>query len=385
MSKVNLYWPVYQNLEKEMLVLTNEIHFCDEQLGVYSLKIADLLIRACVEIESISKELYEHAGGNMSPTDINGKDRDLFFDTDCINFLNDNWNISEKQVLVSSPTIYFESNDNLTLTPLNKAFKRGTSGSNWKRAYQMVKHARVQAFNTTKDKNIVRPNIRNLVHAMAALYLLNIYYMDEQYSAKNTSTLNAEFDSSLGSLLFSINFTSLSISNQANNVPSTGRDANLVGNTYLVLHSDSTVDSIRGESSTAFNRQRDDLLKSSEYIQFVTAGGTFDDCHNLNAVGMKVFSWAFAQQIKQLPTKDEQIKTILSSVEFKEYRKNNPKLAETVSDDVEKLCNTIGSWRYIRKIGSYTNTFFSLITNSNLNIVLNKGQNIYTGRNTINA
>jgi hypothetical protein len=40
MNHINLYWPVYLNLEKEVLALANEIHFCDKQLGVYSIKIA---------------------------------------------------------------------------------------------------------------------------------------------------------------------------------------------------------------------------------------------------------------------------------------------------------------------------------------------------------
>ena len=39
----NLYWSVYQNLEKELIELTNHIHVDDKQINVYSMKIADLL------------------------------------------------------------------------------------------------------------------------------------------------------------------------------------------------------------------------------------------------------------------------------------------------------------------------------------------------------
>lgn len=49
----NLYWNVYKSLERELLSLAEIIHIDDSQLDVYSMKIADLLIRTTVEIESI--------------------------------------------------------------------------------------------------------------------------------------------------------------------------------------------------------------------------------------------------------------------------------------------------------------------------------------------
>ena len=53
--------------------LTNFIHIDDDQLGIYSMHIADLIVRWVVEIEAISKELYKILGGNMSPVDKDGK------------------------------------------------------------------------------------------------------------------------------------------------------------------------------------------------------------------------------------------------------------------------------------------------------------------------
>ena len=70
---LNLYWPVYKNLEKEVLELSNQVHFDDTQLSIYSVKISDLLIRCSVEIESISKDLFESHGGVVP------EDRDLYF------------------------------------------------------------------------------------------------------------------------------------------------------------------------------------------------------------------------------------------------------------------------------------------------------------------
>ena len=57
-NMINLYWPIYKNLEREFIELSNWIHIDDNQLSIYSVKISELLIRCSVEIESISKDLY---------------------------------------------------------------------------------------------------------------------------------------------------------------------------------------------------------------------------------------------------------------------------------------------------------------------------------------
>jgi len=197
---MNLYWSVYKNLEKEVLVLANQIHFDDIQLKVYSVKIAELLIRCSVEIESIAKDLFLANGGTM-PTG-----RDLYFDTDCMELLENKWLISKKQVLVSAQNFYFTNTSNRIITPLNKSNKRGTSGSDWKKAYQAVKHNRT--FSLSKG------NIKNLIRAMGALYLLNIYFKADKFDLKKDLS-GVNFDDRLGSELFSLKIhinTSISVS-----------------------------------------------------------------------------------------------------------------------------------------------------------------------------
>ena len=85
---LNLYWPVYKNLEREILELSNLVHCDDKQVSVYSVKISDLLIRCSVEIESISKELFFREGGKQP------EGRELYFDTDCLQHLEDRWLLS---------------------------------------------------------------------------------------------------------------------------------------------------------------------------------------------------------------------------------------------------------------------------------------------------
>ena len=186
---MNLYWSVYKNLEKEVIRLSEFVHFDDNQLSIYSVKIAELLIRCSVELESISKDLYCRLGGTIP------SDRDLYFDTDCIQLLEDNWLLSKKKVILAAPNFYFQDNDNRVLTPLNKANRRGTSGTDWKRAYQAVKHNRVD--------NLTKGNIKNLIRALAALYVLNIYFKDENYDLEKDSKAT-NFPTNMGSDLFAI-------------------------------------------------------------------------------------------------------------------------------------------------------------------------------------
>ena len=185
----NLYWSVYKNLEKELVRLAEFVHFDDNQLSIYSVKIVELLIRCSVEIESISKELYIRLGGTIP------SGRDLYFDTECIQLLEDNWLLSKKKVIIAAPNFYFKNDDNKVLTPLNKANKRGTSGVDWKKAYQAVKHNRVD--------NLNKGSIKNLIRALAALYILNIYFKDDIYDLGKDSKAN-NLSANMGSDLFAI-------------------------------------------------------------------------------------------------------------------------------------------------------------------------------------
>jgi len=199
MSTDNLYWPVYKNLEREVLALSNHIHFDDNQLIVYSVKIAELLLRCVTEIEAISKDLYETNGGDMYPKDNNGNDRQLYFDTDCLEYFERIWTLSKKQVIVSAISFYFKKDENKILTPLKNANKHGKC--DWKRAYQSIKHNR--------SKEIKQANVKHLVRALAALYLLNIYYRNESFEINRFENIfkRKEFEYNFDSDIFSIQST----------------------------------------------------------------------------------------------------------------------------------------------------------------------------------
>lgn len=193
MEEFNIFWPVYKNFEEETLQLTKYINFSDDQLKVYSMHIADLIIRIVVEIEALAKELYKLNGGN-DVFNENGTKRDLFFDTDCIKYLNDIWSICNREIIISCPRFNFKSEEYKIFRPLNNAHKRGTSGAKWNKAYQAVKHDR--------RNSLKKGNIENLIHALGALYILNIYYKDDIFKYKDSEYQNNSFDVRLGSEIF---------------------------------------------------------------------------------------------------------------------------------------------------------------------------------------
>ena len=167
---MNLYLPVYKRLEDEVISLTQNIFFDDDQLSTYSLSIADIIIRCSIEIEAIAKELYVQLGGDPEPKKDDGTKRDLYFDTDCMALLVEKWKIDKKQLQISNPNMYF-SQEKAVLTPLHKSHKRGTSGAKWNQAYQAIKHNRTQS--------IKHASVVNMLNALGALYILNLYYADD--------------------------------------------------------------------------------------------------------------------------------------------------------------------------------------------------------------
>ena len=170
---MNLFLPVYKRIEADVINLSYNILFDDSQWNVYSLAISDLLLKCAVEIEAISKALYLSLGGVENPIDeYTGNPRDLYFDTDCIELLVQMWHIDQKKVQITNPNMYFSSSKSV-LTPLHKSNKRGSSGSKWKRAYQAVKHNR--------SESIKMATVENLMNALGALYILNLYYSNESF------------------------------------------------------------------------------------------------------------------------------------------------------------------------------------------------------------
>lgn len=102
------------------------------------------------------------------------------------------WATHDKRVLVVAPFFNLTKEENRVLRPLNNAHKK--SGTFWEKAYQAVKHDR---FASLKNGNV-----KALLHSMAALYLLNLYYRNDSWVIKYQELSKSDF--SMGSSIFAV-------------------------------------------------------------------------------------------------------------------------------------------------------------------------------------
>ncbi len=220
------------NLEKEAIEVSKYIFFTDEvlvnskgklvtqscnsQLEVFSPYISDLLVRCCVQIEALSKELYFDNGG----TKLRG-DTSIFFDEDCLKLIDIKWQTHSKEVLIVAPFFNFTKDENRILKPLKEAHKR--QGTYWK---ELIK--RLNTIGIPLYKRVI---LRPFIHALAALYLLNIlYYRNDSWITKYQDI--SKHDYSMGSAIF------LSVKAPVANQPWYGNMPTLSESPYVVTYND---------------------------------------------------------------------------------------------------------------------------------------------------
>ena len=292
MKKFNNYWPIYKNLEEETLQLTKYIQFSDDQLDVYSMHIADLIMRIAVEIEALSKELYKD---NHGPDifDENGKKRNLLFDIDCIKYLNDKWGICNREIMVSCSSFYFTKNENRVIKPLKRANYNGDKGAVWNRAYQAVKHDR--------RNNLMKGNIGNLIKSLGALYILNIYYRNDRFEYGTPLAPDKFFDNRLGSDIFSATFIDASKAS----IDADATDASIPDDEKAKLDSALCIIKYTDESwkniHNAFDDYNNSLFNARYMVIFHIAGiltkKSYDDCQHIGAAIISecncIISWNF--------------------------------------------------------------------------------------------
>jgi|SRR5690606_14051681 len=185
---MNIYWPIYLNIESEINKLMYAIHMDDSHLNVHSSTISDLILRCCAEIESLAKELYKNNGGP--------KKSGIKYDYDALNFLDDNWMVSKKKILISSINCFFSK---VEIAPFAKDTPKTDSPGKltymWNNAYQNLKHDR--------RNGLQYGNVAALFSAAAALYILNIYFKDMSYDIGSWHD-REEIDPFQGSSIFSV-------------------------------------------------------------------------------------------------------------------------------------------------------------------------------------
>ncbi len=265
MKKSDIFWQTYLNLEKEIIEVSKYIFITDEkivnksgrelsescstQLMTFSPHIADLLVRCCVQIEAISKELYFELGGEKKRGD-----KSIKFDEDCLKVIDIKWETHNKKVLVVTPSFNLTNEENTVLRPLREAHKH--QGTYWERCYQAVKHDRYNC--------LCAGNVKALLHALAALYLLNLYLKKDKWFVQYQDLSKQDY--SVGSTLFAVNPPVAKQLWEGNNPQKSDSP-------YVVRYKDDVYDRIEKirkkelDDLNAFWRQQPELQEPSFLIQ----------------------------------------------------------------------------------------------------------------------
>lgn len=203
MKKSDIFWQNYLSLEKEAIEVSRFIFITDEkivnhkgverrescnsQLETFFPHIADLLVRCCVQIEAVSKELYFELGGAKQRGD-----NTIHFDDDCLKLIDKKWGTHNKCVQVVAPFFNLTKDEHKIMRPLKDAHK--PKGIWWSKAYQAVKHDRYSCLHMG--------NVRAFLQALAALYLLNLYFRKDSWITSYMTIEKADY--SMGSALFAV-------------------------------------------------------------------------------------------------------------------------------------------------------------------------------------
>lgn len=167
----------YYRYEKEFLDISTHICIDDQQLNVYSLVLADLIINIFSNIEGISKELYAYITDILLSAEEKEKEKEKLEQYEqknpsaafyiALDYLDKIWFLSAKELIISSDSIYI-SKYNRILTPF-KDFnnKNKDSVSSCFNAYSAIKHNRI------KDINLA--TVKNALTSLGILFILCTY------------------------------------------------------------------------------------------------------------------------------------------------------------------------------------------------------------------
>jgi len=163
------YWPVYERLEREFRKLTFSISLDDANLEVFSMYLAELVLRIGQECENVGKSLAKELG--LSPP--SGLIEDLNFPRLGTLLCT---TVPLKTKTVEVRWIY-QSLTNKLLSPFD-SWSTGTSTNPaWYVAYNGLKHDR--------NANFRQATYRNVLEGLAGLFILNLWLRKDEIEANS--------------------------------------------------------------------------------------------------------------------------------------------------------------------------------------------------------
>lgn len=164
LEKERLFFQIYQSLEKELLGMTDYIHFSENNLDVYSVKLANFILRANVESESLLKELFkrtEHYKG------LTQKEKNLELENSTYTEVNEVYKLEKKTIYIASEIFYFQDKYSEPFIP----FKYKKNGKDSHKIYNSIKHDKVN--------NLKKADLETAINMLGTLFILNSCFFPE--------------------------------------------------------------------------------------------------------------------------------------------------------------------------------------------------------------
>lgn len=294
------------------------------------------------------------------------QNKNVTFDYDCLKLLDDKCKSHEKIVLVVNPLFNLEKEKNRILKPLFAAHK---GNEDWEKGYQSVKHDRY------KEECFKDGNIKNLIHAVAALYLLNIYYQDEITNIKFSDIRN--IDLSFGSSIFSLIDPS---SDERNKILSNliNKDKSEInGSPFTIVYADDISEKIK-KARENDTKNMIDFLNSQEELKDNKFQAILQELANNNSLNfMSIFMELYKYRInKTIPSSLEFEQRKTKFIESDEYngkiRKANKPISENEITEVnlQAEIDRAGILAGVDKFKEFTKSEHDLIVNSNNDCIM---------------
>lgn len=186
MKEDTTYRNLYKHLENKVVDLSYQIKFVEKNFETYSIWIADLILQAASQMESLAKKLYANETQEWYEAICKWK-TNFYFDFDCIEKFIKDWHINKRVVKLNESDLQF-----LPFLKNTKRFNNSKMTFYWNRWYQFLKH---DLLNSQE-----KANIKCLLNIMAALFLLNLYQGKSTIKLwinKNVDNLNESIWSNL--------------------------------------------------------------------------------------------------------------------------------------------------------------------------------------------
>ena len=170
---INVFWNYYLNLENKFINTTQYVEVDEKNYNTFSIEYIELLQSICAEIDTVMKEICgfkQEEFKKISEYYDKIKENPFF-----------------KDIMTEKTTYIYKK---IIVEPFNEWNER--SSPKWWQGYNNVKHERIEKYTDG--------NLKNVLNALSALYILERYKIKESTDGTNKSLDIPEIDSKIFAL-----------------------------------------------------------------------------------------------------------------------------------------------------------------------------------------